>query len=45
MRGIGTGVSSILASTIAVGISAAEQWSHDISPLGLDESAESSKRG
>jgi hypothetical protein len=45
MRGIRTGVSSVLASTITVGISAAEQWSHDIGSLGLDGSAKSSNRG
>jgi hypothetical protein len=45
MRGIRTGVSSVLASTITVDIGAAEQWSDDIASLGLDGSAERSKRG
>jgi hypothetical protein len=42
MRGIRTGVSSVLASTITMGIGAAELRSHDIASLGLDGSPESS---
>ena len=38
-------MSSVLASTITLDTSAAEQWSHDIASLGLDGSSKSSSRG
>jgi hypothetical protein len=45
MRGVRTAVSSVLASTITMGIGAAELRSHDIASLELDGSPESSNRG
>jgi hypothetical protein len=44
MRGVRTGVSSVLAATITMGVGAAELRSHDIASLGLDGSPESSNR-